>query len=197
MLIYALVAPCVGGRWLDGRIMIKASFLLVKALRETLNSRWPFINGRDRHEKNIYCSITAEKPPLSRPWTVYSFLCGEWACVNYWFSWRLIIALLQIFQLYFFPFHSLAKSLLFTFSDRAFCCLSFGDLSAWNNVAVLVKQFLRVSFVPFRTEFPWTKTKILALRSSRRKALKHFFRVGHLIHTIIIFALASLNENSF
>lgn len=140
----------------------------------------------------------SREAPLSRPWTVYSFLCGEWACVNYWFSWRLIIALLQIFQFYFFPFHSLAKSPLFTFSDRAFRCLSFGDLSAWNNVAVLVKQFLRLSFVVcVEQNSREPKQKILAFRSSRRKALKHFFRVGHLIHTIIIFALASLNENSF
>lgn len=189
-----------GGRWLDGRIMIKASFLLVKALRSPRNAQLALtIYKRTRSTwKNIYCSITAEKPP-SRGLGQFTVFCVANGLV-------LIIDSVGVSSSHCYKYFNFISSPS-TRSPNRRCspfpiallrCLSFGDLSAWNNVAVLVKQFLRVSFVVcVEQNSREPKQKILAFRSSRRKALKHFFRVGHLIHTIIIFALASLNENSF
>lgn len=97
--------------------------------------------------------------------------------VNYWFSWRLLIAMLQIFFLHFFFLHSASRWLVSSEQCRR---RRDGQIFLHARPMVLVLQELLEKRAE-RVEKIW----IFFTEST----LKHLRRVGRWIHTIIIFLL--------
>lgn len=92
-----------------------------------------------------------------------------------------------------FVFHKTHCSPFIFFCHRTIALLVF-RMSAWNNVTGVSVQLipLYTQSTMARRTFEWWGEKLRIL-----KLFKSILRVGHLIHTIIISALASVNEDSF
>lgn len=135
---------------------------------------------------------------LSKPWTFYSLFRVPNGLVLIIDS--VGVASSQCYKYFFhfpFVFHKTHRSPFISFCHRTIALLF--RMSAWNNV---VDVLLSVQLISLLRAFIFIdvgekNSQVVRGKLKFWELFKSILRVGHLIHTIIISALASVNEDFF